>query len=69
MLLGECQKSGTVLVPTEANAPSASMFDFDVSLHSKDPAKFVSNIMKNCTGVLVTSPRSFDDGLAVIRKL
>ena len=30
---------GTVLVPTEANAPSAAMFDFDVSLHSKDPAK------------------------------
>ena len=60
---------GTVLVPTEANAPSAAMFDFDVSLHSKDPAKFVSSIMKFCTGVLVTSPRSFDDGLAVVSKL
>lgn len=60
---------GTVLVPTEANAPSAKMFDFDVKPYSKNPAKFVSSIMNYCTGVLVTSPRSFDDGLAVVRKL
>ncbi|MBM3897188.1 MAG: hypothetical protein FJ358_01480 [Thaumarchaeota archaeon] len=60
---------GTVLVPTEANAPSAKMFDFDVSLYSRNPANFVSSIMKHCTGVLVTSPRSFDDGLAVVRKI
>ena len=60
---------GTVLVPTEANAPSAKMFDFDVSLHSNDPANFVSSVMEHCTGVLVTSPRSFDDGLAVVRRL
>ena len=60
---------GTVLVPTEANAPSAIMFDFDVSLHAKNPAKFVSSIMENCTGILVTSPRSFEDGLAVVGEL
>ena len=60
---------GTVLVPTQANAPSAKMFDFDVSSHSKNPAKFVASIMENCSGVLVTSPRSFEDGLSVVRKL
>jgi len=45
------------------------MFDFDVSLHVKNPAKFVSGIMENCTGILVTSPRSFEDGLAVVREI
>ena len=60
---------GTIMVPSEANAPSAKMFDFDVSLYSKEPAKFVSSVLSYSTGVLVTSPRSFEDGLETVKHI
>lgn len=60
---------GTVMVPSEANAPSAKMFDFDVSLYSKAPAGFVSSVLLHSTGVLVASPRSFEDGLETVRRI
>ncbi len=60
---------GTVLVPSAANAPSAKMFGLDVSRYAKEPARFVSDVLSYSTGILVTSPRSFDDGLEVVNRL
>lgn len=60
---------GTVLVPSAANAPSAGTFDFDVSRYAEEPARFVSAVLSYSTGILVTSPRSFDDGLKVVKRL
>ena len=60
---------GTVLVPSLANAPSAEMFGFDVTRYVKEPARFLSEVLSYSTGILVTSPRSFDDGLQVVNRL
>ncbi|MBI2125983.1 MAG: hypothetical protein HYU02_01520 [Thaumarchaeota archaeon] len=60
---------GTVPVPSAANAPSAQMFGFDVSRYAREPARFVSDVLRYSTRILVTSPRSFDDGLEVVNRL
>ena len=58
-----------IMVPSRKNLRSAKAIGLDWSSYEHDPYSFIKQAYDICGEVLMTSPMSFDDGLAMVRRL
>lgn len=58
-----------IMIPSEKNRKSAEALRLDWTSYKEDPYSFIKGAYNICGEVLMTSPRSFDDGLNILRGL
>ncbi|MEM2856330.1 MAG: hypothetical protein QW416_04435 [Candidatus Nitrosocaldaceae archaeon] len=58
-----------IMIPSEKNKSSAQTIGLDWSSYENDPYSFIKAAHDICGEILMTSPRSFDDGLEMLKRL
>ncbi len=58
-----------IMIPSPKNMSSAKAIELDWSAYEREPASFIKRAHDTCGEVLLSSPKSFDDGITMLRRL